>query len=134
MSYASAQGAMVDRVCQHCGTEFSVPQKSLGQGRGKFCKVACSNASRAGNAKSHSRLRGIARQVAMDRGILHETSQCGHCLKPVGMRGHIHHRDEDPTNNNDVNLCVLCRTCHIAHHNKEHPKRLRRLSQQGTIT
>lgn len=42
---------------------------------------------------------------------------CGGKYEPTDRRGlHVHHIDEDPTNNADENLVSLCRGCHSRRH------------------
>ncbi len=45
---------------------------------------------------------------------------------------HIHHIDENPCNEDEYNLEVLCVTCHISHHNKWHKYNLWKTHTEAT--
>lgn len=51
--------------------------------------------------------------------------ECGYALIEDGPLVHAHHKDNDPSNNSDSNLTVLCEPCHKKHH----PTRVKRKGQ-----
>ncbi len=53
------------------------------------------------------------------RQIVGERKNCEMCgVKDTKRNLVVHHKDEQPSNNNRSNLQVLCRSCHINHHRK----------------
>jgi hypothetical protein len=100
------------KPCETCGTFFH--RKRLASGRmedltafekRRFCSLSCANSQTKGGS-SRSALNVQARR--------HLGPHCEFCGST--SRLHIHHADEDWTNNNPVNLQTLCESCHRSWH------------------
>lgn len=104
-------------VCERCQQPFRVkPCQAPGR---RFCSAMCrslalpppkmfgnqhaSKGDQAGKMAMHYRARKAMATVAL----------CNRCPVPAEV---VHHRDENPRNNDPANLERLCRPCHINHH------------------
>jgi hypothetical protein len=70
----------------------------------RFCSLSCANTrTEVGDSQHHKEARRIKRPRRCER--------CG-----SRRRLHVHHRDEDTSNNDPTNLEVLCGSCHLREH------------------
>ena len=106
-----------EKSCEACGRPLErkrypsgVLESMLHFGRRKFCNQRCMSRSFRGRwkegvipAEGRYRARTLVGKEACER--------CG------GVRSlDVHHRDQDPLNNDPANLEVLCRSCHVKAH------------------
>jgi hypothetical protein len=120
-----------DRACDQCGIVFRP-----GSSRRAYCSRSCANAAHSdrmvgsGNSKykngqSYALWFRSMRPLIMER----EKWCCATCGAPeqpipftrkgkVSYRSnfHVHHIDENPSDNRAENLVALCGTCHATHH------------------
>jgi 5-methylcytosine-specific restriction endonuclease McrA len=102
------------RQCEWCATTLVRKRFSTGrlEDRGrflarKFCDRACKDAAQI-NSES------VNRQTMYSRSRKYAKPICERC--GTTERLHVHHRDEDITNNDPANLETLCVLCHNRHH------------------
>lgn len=98
-----------DKACLTCGKAFnrnrygSQWEDSARFQQRKYCCLSCANTRREiEKAQYHKR----ARQF--------RAASCETCGAMIGL--HVHHRDEDITNNQPSNLQTLCGSCHLRWH------------------
>lgn len=99
---------MGEKPCEHCGS--SMHRRHYGARledagafkRRRFCSLSCANSQEKGgdSLTTYRRRAGRARKTACER-----------CSKGH-RRLHVHHLDENPANNDPVNLITLCPSCH----------------------
>lgn len=108
-------------VCEHCDDPFMARADSSR----RYCSVLCSGRSRAG-AKHHAFNGGLCFDTFMGRWVIHcrdgtllrfaravMAAELGRLLTPAEI---VHHRDEDPTNDELGNLRVVTRAEHMRIH------------------
>ena len=95
-----------DKPCQVCGTLFNRRQMPNGRledaatfQRRKFCCLSCANSRQE---VTHGALLWRARK--------HRKNACEAC--GYTKRLHVHHCDQNQTNNDPSNLQTLCQHCH----------------------
>lgn len=95
---------MEQKVCLNCGDVFPYKYNK------KYCTNMCGEEYR------------LKIKPLYD---VHKKRACEVCgvERPKGRRWcekrlHIHHIDNDPSNNNPSNLKTLCRNCHISEHKR----------------
>lgn len=109
--YCKFCGKLLTRKRYPCGAEESVPHLLKRQ----FCDQVCmGKATHA--AWKLAAPRPITAHTSRERA--RKVKQREACEKCNGThRLHVHHRDENPMNNSEENLQVLCNSCHTKHHN-----------------
>jgi hypothetical protein len=105
------------KFCASCGEQLNRKTQPSGRleallhfGRRKFCDQACMAVGFTGRfktlvlpAEGRYRARTIRRRTV-----------CEQCGATWGLD--VHHKDENPLNNDPENLIVLCRSCHLKRH------------------
>lgn len=109
-------------TCPLCGASFRSDRSAKAR---RYCSDTCTrramslhSAQYQGDAASEQAARGRTRKYRRAA-----CEQCG--AAPGGRRLHVHHRDENPYNNDPSNLITLCTTCHYAQHPHRATRRLR---------
>jgi len=120
------------KSCLYCKNIFMALSCEVKRGGGKCCSLSCASlygqlvqANKKGikHLESRSYLSGVARKVYFNRHNIQELPSCMKC----GSKGtDIHHLNENRHDNAEINLAVLCRSCHTAYHNHVSPKRTRK--------
>jgi hypothetical protein len=102
------------RQCEWCAATLTRKRFSTGrlEDRGrflarKFCDKDCQCAAQVDPETAN-------RQTMYSRARKHRSDTCERC--GATDRLHIHHKDEDITNNASENLETLCVLCHNRHH------------------
>ena len=102
----------IPKNCEHCGKQFSRKRyKNEWEGysryqKRKFCSHSCSVYKKKPTVRaSRWRTKKVISLVA-----------CEHCGTEHGLG--VHHKDENPMNNKQENLSVLCRACHSRWHGR----------------
>ena len=111
---------LIDAKCKLCGNKFRIFERILKYGRGIFCSKKCSmtyNNQHREPAESKTRLRGIAREIYMER---NGNPSCSHCGK---FPADVHHLNGNIKDNSRENLIPFCRSCHTTYHNIENGKK-----------
>lgn len=115
------EGGSAQLTCRVCGEPYQCPQHEVATSR--FCSETC-----AGIAKRSPHYDGNSRWIGWDsvrkriRKRDNWTCQdCGFAGKGKKRALHVHHLDENPTNNADANLVLLCPRCHHKRHGIETP-------------
>lgn len=104
-------------ICKQCGKEFE------DWGERSYCSPECQGIAKRsphydGDARWH-KWHGIRTQI---RKRDNWTCQdCGYYGKGIKRAIHVHHLDENPTNNDPANLICLCARCHLKRHGCELP-------------
>ena len=121
------------RVCQTCGILYGRKKKKNHPGyEGKkqfalsrFCSRVCARQVFRKDAKELS-TNGLAWRAAKAVRGFKMQMVCERCgkKKEDGVIIDIHHKDQDRTNNSRSNLEILCKTCHIKHHQGSRKRRL----------
>jgi 5-methylcytosine-specific restriction endonuclease McrA len=76
--------------------------------RRRFCDQACMASWQEGRIKVPSEKAGHRQSVKLAK------ASCERCQGTKGL--HVHHLDENPTNNSPANLLTLCSRCHRQAH------------------
>lgn len=92
--------------CLNCGKDIT-PQK--------FCSQFCRINARVKSKHVYEKFK---------------EKQCAECGATRLL--HVHHKDENPTNNDLANLITLCRTCHGKAHQSVDKEQINKLYEQGT--
>jgi len=121
------------RICEHCGKEFHVKPSAEKNGDGKYCSMACYNASKPerwmgeSNPRwrgGHDRYRGRNWQRQRRRARRRDAYTCQSCgvkESDYGRQLDVHHMVPfadfaDYRKANELaNLMCLCRECHARH-------------------
>lgn len=100
------------RQCAHCGESFDYLP---GQGVGKFCSTSCSNDHRrTGSVTDGYRWIWVAGTKIMEhRHVMQE-----YLGRTLGSDEHVHHINENRSDNRIENLMVMTASEHISHHHK----------------
>lgn len=77
-----------------------------------FCSVRCSRV----NAKAAQMHRPQSWARTREDAFEHYGRFCQSCGDTSNI--HVHHKDENPKNNNIDNLHIICGPCHVRHHHK----------------
>ena len=100
------------RPCANCATILSRRRNKAGQletfqnfVNRRFCSRSCANSQIKG---------GITRRSLSHQARKHRLGSCEAC--GFKKRLHVHHVDEDWTNNDPSNLQTLCVFCHVFWH------------------
>jgi hypothetical protein len=114
-------------TCERCGAERQVKPYRLRAGR-RFCSYSCSGRvngllvkRRLGAENANFKGDAAGRWAMHKRAIKIKPIEgpCERCPSPGQV---IHHKDENPWNNDISNLELLCRSCHARHHAQERRK------------
>ena len=103
-----------EKHCETCGVilqraRFNGRLEDLGAFRKRqFCSLSCANSREKGGDSSTTFHRRAGK---------HRKTACENCGVPH-RRLHVHHRDENPANNEPANLQTLCPSCHKLSHLK----------------
>lgn len=66
-------------------------------------------------------------------GLLADAAKCQRCGKSLrGMRPHIHHKNQNPSDNRKENLILLCPNCHSKLHRAAEGKKKTRRPQSSS--
>lgn len=123
----AACAARRETICLYCGKKFTSHWKA---GAARFCGMSCKNAAHSDRMQrtnnpnfKGSAAKTIARQHSYNRAMFRyakiatldrDKHQCALCACTKKL--HVHHIDENPTNNSCFNLLTLCASCHrLAH-------------------
>lgn len=104
------------RKCEWCATTPTRKRFSTGrlEDRGrflsrKFCDTECQRAAQIDPETTN-------RQTMYSRSRKYAKAACERCGETERL--HVHHRDQDITNNDPTNLETLCVACHNRHHSQ----------------
>lgn len=119
MSYRSYLPKEI-RLCRECGKEFVATIGGYADRRGRpqvFCSRRCSAKigieTHLARIKSAGTWKGGSAYVK--KALDYYPNECVTC--GATERLHVHHKDEDRTNDALENLMILCKSCHHRHHN-----------------
>lgn len=103
-----------EKACQWCGRALTRKRFTTGrlEDRGrflkrKFCDKECQRLAQVDPTTTN-------RQTMYARSGKFRADRCAKC--GATERLHVHHEDQDITNNDPVNLRTLCVLCHNRHH------------------
>jgi hypothetical protein len=114
------RGHQSDRklICRACGQPFTPDVSNVRKGRGFFCSVQCSNATRLGRFVAGYDQDDKARRVRAN-GLVNKRIKLGHLKRPdrcerCGERSRTdgHH----PDYSRPLDVVFLCRSCHMRLH------------------
>jgi hypothetical protein len=150
---ARPKKAMPAKACKQCGVVFT-PKHSGGM----YCCRGCADKAHSARMKgkgnphykdgmSHSKDFADARPLILSRdrsrcvacGVGQKTVKVNHPTAQNRTNMSIHHIDGDPSNNDHVNLILICQRCHTIHHrSKKTPfpwfARYARAASESTIS
>lgn len=112
---AERQRRVLDKFCSGCGAKFK-PRNT----RMTYCSRGCANRAHSKRmvGKGNSRYKNGTSYALLFRSvrplILGRDGGCVVC--GTTRKLHVHHIDEDPTNNRPQNLVTLCHGHHMTHH------------------
>lgn len=128
----------VEKVCEICGATFFI-RKSHAHAR-RNCSAKCMGIWKSKNksgANSHMWKGGKSRSWSVYKGgfsfhlkkAIREKykNKCTFCSSEVRLQ--VHHVNEDPKDNREENLVLLCTSCHVSFHRlSEQKKGINRLN------
>lgn len=114
-------GPRVEFTCPVCANTLALTPGDAA--KRKFCSPLCAARDPLQRAKTSARSRGNGYSLKSDkpgRWAMHKRANAakppGPCERCAGPGQIVHHKDENPWNNDLSNLERLCRPCHINHH------------------
>lgn len=101
-----------EKHCAECGQTFNRKRFANGRledfqvfSRRRFCSLSCANSQTKG---------GVSRSASHVQARKHLRGSCESCGSTQAL--HVHHCDENWSNNSPDNLQTLCRSCHRSWH------------------
>lgn len=121
--FADLRAERVSRICEACGKSFEVPTFRLGETRGLYCSITCSN--KHFKRKPRPRVSRLVGAGAVNRRLQKDVEVTGLCESCGKLPARIRwKRDRDPLNDKPSNIDLLCPPCatrRIGRKNRAYP-------------
>jgi hypothetical protein len=114
-------GGFVKLICEQCSKEYEVEPHKVK--RSRYCSPDCMGiAKRSPHYEGRERwIKWNAVRARIRKRDNWTCQKCGFYGKGIKRAIHVHHKDENPTNNKDDNLICLCARCHLKAHGCDLP-------------